>query len=44
MEYEGLTKEDLQDEIIVILFNYLLRENKEQEETIKRIIKERKRK
>ena len=34
-----LTKEDLQDEILSILFNYLLKENKEQEEIIKHILK-----
>ena len=34
-----LTKEDLQDEILSILFNYLLKENKEQEKIIKNILK-----
>ena len=34
-----LTKEDLQDEILSILFNYLLHENKEQEKIIKNILK-----
>lgn len=34
-----LTKEDLQDEILSILFNYLLQENKQQEEIIKNILK-----
>ena len=34
-----LTKEDLQDEILSILFNYLIHENKQQEMIIKNIMK-----
>lgn len=36
-----LTKEDLQDEIITILFNYLIKENEEYRHTIKNLIRER---
>ena len=39
MKQQELTKEDLQDEILSILFNYLLQENKQQEEIIKHILK-----
>lgn len=38
---KGLTKEDLQDEIICILFNYLIKENNEYRHTLKNLIKER---
>lgn len=41
MNYDNLTKEDLQDEIISILFNYLIKENNEYRHCIKNLIKER---